>query len=250
MSSMMPATLASASIWPPAAATIAATRGVVGDVRRPPARCRRRRARPRSRRGAPGEMSTAITRPPSRATLDAVARPMPEPAPVTITVWPVNRPGSMRSTHSGRSTGAGPDAAGCGWRRGVRRIRCAGGHRNVAGRGPAHEVVDQLGRNAPLLSLTRRLSASRRTGLKHVGALAGLGEQVAQDRAAGGVVEPGADRGVGGERVVCAMEWFLFCTGQVVRYVGYTRDLTNDSESAGHEGEPRARAPARRTARR
>jgi hypothetical protein len=39
------------------------------------------------------EMSTAMTRPPSRATRDAVARPMPDAAPVPITVRPSNRPG-------------------------------------------------------------------------------------------------------------------------------------------------------------
>jgi len=43
------------------------------------------------------EMSTAMTRPPSRATRDAVARPMPDAAPVTITVRPSNRPGVTRN---------------------------------------------------------------------------------------------------------------------------------------------------------
>ena len=38
-------------------------------------------------------MSAATTRAPSRARRSAVARPMPEPAPVTIAVLPVKRPG-------------------------------------------------------------------------------------------------------------------------------------------------------------
>ena len=40
-------------------------------------------------------MSAAMTRPPSLATRRAVARPMPEPAPVTMTVLPAKRPAVM-----------------------------------------------------------------------------------------------------------------------------------------------------------
>jgi hypothetical protein len=38
-------------------------------------------------------MSAVTTRAPSRARRSAVARPMPEPAPVTIVVLPLKRPG-------------------------------------------------------------------------------------------------------------------------------------------------------------
>jgi hypothetical protein len=38
-------------------------------------------------------MSAVTTRAPSRARRSAVARPMPEPAPVTMAVQPVKRPG-------------------------------------------------------------------------------------------------------------------------------------------------------------
>jgi len=38
-------------------------------------------------------MSAITTRAPSRARRSAVARPMPEPAPVTMAVLPVKRPG-------------------------------------------------------------------------------------------------------------------------------------------------------------
>jgi hypothetical protein len=40
------------------------------------------------------EMSAATTVAPSRASRSAVAWPMPEAAPVTIAVFPVNRPGT------------------------------------------------------------------------------------------------------------------------------------------------------------
>jgi hypothetical protein len=40
-----------------------------------------------------------MTRPPSRAMRDAVARPMPETAPVTITVRPSNRLETVRFCH-------------------------------------------------------------------------------------------------------------------------------------------------------
>ena len=66
---------------------------------------------------------------------------MPEPAPVTMTVWPVKRPSLMRSVHS-RSGTAETDASsspsvligGC-----RRRAR---GH--VAGGGARDEVVEHL----------------------------------------------------------------------------------------------------------
>lgn len=52
-------------------------------------------------------MSTAMTRPPSRAMRDAVARPMPPPAPVTTTVWPAKRPGTMVSPLSSDAPSVG-----------------------------------------------------------------------------------------------------------------------------------------------
>ena len=74
-----------------------------------------------SRQGLPesgesfGRTSTAMTRPPSRAMRDAVARPIPEAAPVTITVLPVNRPAVTCSFQpvSGSSVGMTPPFA---WR--------------------------------------------------------------------------------------------------------------------------------------
>lgn len=79
----------------PAAATIAST--VSCFVMSPATRITASpsSARTSSRRSA--LMSTAITRPPSRATRDAVARPMPDAAPVTTTVLPPNRPGVITS---------------------------------------------------------------------------------------------------------------------------------------------------------
>jgi hypothetical protein len=52
----------------------------------------------------------AMTRPPSRAMRDAVARPIPEAAPVTITVLPVNRTAVSCSFQpvSGSSVGMTP----------------------------------------------------------------------------------------------------------------------------------------------
>ncbi len=44
-------------------------------------------------------MSAAMTRPPSLAIRRAVAWPMPEAAPVTMTVLPANRPVVVASCH-------------------------------------------------------------------------------------------------------------------------------------------------------
>jgi hypothetical protein len=89
---MIPATLARASTRPPAAAT---TAWVPSSVATSPATGTRSRsgnsAVSRSRRSA--AMSAITTRAPSWARRSAVARPMPEPAPVTMAVRPVKRPG-------------------------------------------------------------------------------------------------------------------------------------------------------------
>ena len=112
MLSMMPATFARPSIRSPGGGDDGSDRGVVGDVTgdgddlQPPG------ARRRTRRDARCETSTAITRPPSRATRDAVARPIPEPAPVTMTVFPANRPWVSCSAQAGASTTAATGAAG------------------------------------------------------------------------------------------------------------------------------------------
>ena len=95
---MMPATFASASMRPPAAATTAAT---VSSVEMSPATGTRSSpafsATRSSRRSL--LMSAAMTRPPSLAMRSAVAWPMPEAAPVTMTVLPANRPVVVASCH-------------------------------------------------------------------------------------------------------------------------------------------------------
>ncbi len=167
MSSMIPATLAIASIWSPAASRIApsaassvmsAATGTISASANSAAKSSRRSC----------EMSTAITRPPSRATREAVARPIPEPAPVTMTVLPVNRPTLMRSTHSGRSTGA---AVGVVSTAGAESAAANGeASTTPAGDGISPAATRRTssstssGGNLPWLSLTRRLSASLRTG--------------------------------------------------------------------------------------
>ena len=91
---MIPATLASASTRPLALATTTAapspvtTSAVTGISARPefPAVSSLSRA---------SEMSAATTVASSRASRSAVARPMPEPAPVTMAVLPANRPGTV-----------------------------------------------------------------------------------------------------------------------------------------------------------
>ena len=104
MSSMIPATFASPSTRPSAAATIFAIES--SEVMSPAtATAPGISATAASRRSC--EMSTATTFPPSAATRAATARPIPEPAPVTMTVLPSNRPGVMRSTHGAAIGGAG-----------------------------------------------------------------------------------------------------------------------------------------------
>ena len=110
------------------------------------------------------DTSTAMTRPPSRAMRDAVARPMPEPAPVTMIVLPLNRPWSMRSTHSGRSTSGVVSVASAA----VDDSAVAGTSAALAGTSPAAARATRSSTicwlNWPLLSLTRRLMARRCTG--------------------------------------------------------------------------------------
>ncbi len=113
-SSLMPATLARPSMRAPAAATIASTDSWAvmspATVTISAAAPRRSAANASS---FSAEMSTAITRPPSRATRDAVARPMPLAAPVTMTVLPAKRPGVTFSTQpvGADSPGATPPFA-------------------------------------------------------------------------------------------------------------------------------------------
>jgi hypothetical protein len=88
---MIPATFASASTRPLVLATTAATPSAVAT------------SAVTGISAGPGfwavsslsrvsEMSAATTVAPSRASRSTVARPMPEPAPVTMAVFPANRP--------------------------------------------------------------------------------------------------------------------------------------------------------------
>ena len=110
----MPATFASASILSPAAVTIASMSvcWVMSPVTVTISASGKASRKEVSRSPV---TSTAMTRPPSRAMRDAVARPIPEAAPVTITVLPVNRTGVSCSFRpvSGTSVGTTPPFA---WR--------------------------------------------------------------------------------------------------------------------------------------
>src|SRR5690606_31730712 len=66
----------------------------------------------------------------------------------------------------------------------------------VALRRPFDELVEQLLAEAALAQLDEALEGEATHGLEHASVLAGLGEELAEDRAADGVVEPGADGGV------------------------------------------------------
>ena len=126
MASMIPAMFARQETADPTSATISRTAdssvmSATFVVTSKSARERRRS----SRREA--EISTAMTRPPSRATLAAVARPMPDPAPVTMTVFPEKRPGVISSVHGAVDGGGdtGTEAAGSGSEDEVGEVFCA-----------------------------------------------------------------------------------------------------------------------------
>ena len=214
MSSMIPAMFARASIVSPAASTMAAmpassVMSAVSETMSEPA-CSATNSSRRS-----WLTSTAMTRPPSRATREAVARPMPEPAPVTMTVWPVKRPSLMRSVHS-RSGTAETDASSSP---SVLMAGAAvpGGH--VAGGGARDEVVEHLLREGALAQLDETLDREASDGLERIGSLTALRQHVGEDRAARRVGEPVGDRGVAREGLGCSHDGpFFDVPDNYVRY--------------------------------
>ena len=169
------------------------------------------------------DTSTATTRPPSRAMRDAVARPMPEPAPVTMTVLPLKRPWSRRSTHSGRSTsGVALGRVGC-WPLGGRSdIRRASGTSPAAARATRSSTICWL--NWPLLSFTSRLIARRCTGFSTSAfwpAWASMSRMIGPPT---GVLEPGLDRVVAGEGLGGAHASASFSSSLVRRCGGSVDD--------------------------
>ena len=214
MSSMIPAMLARPSIVSPAASMMRAmpsssVMSAVSATTSAPA-CSATNSSRRS-----WLTSTAITRPPSRATRDAVARPMPEPAPVTMTVWPVKRPSLMRSVHS-RSGTAATDASSSpsvltaerrGPRPQARRRRRRG-----------DELVEHLLREGAAAHLDQALDGEAADGLEHLRRLAALREHVGEDRVARRVVEPVGDRGVAREGRGGAMMVPFLLPDNCVRY--------------------------------
>src|SRR6478735_2922848 len=89
--SMIPATLARTSTRPSQAATTASTSSRL--TRSPGTMVKSRSGKASTSSLSRGsEMSAVMTRAPSWARRTAVARPMPDPAPVTMAVLPANRP--------------------------------------------------------------------------------------------------------------------------------------------------------------
>ena len=103
---MMPATFASPSTVGPAASMICS---IVAASAMSPATItiRSSEASARSASSRSAEMSAPITRAPSRCKRTAVARPMPDPAPVTMIVCPVNPDACSMAAPSHATAAAG-----------------------------------------------------------------------------------------------------------------------------------------------
>ena len=178
----MPALLISTSTPP----------SVVDDLRRPSAsarRGRRRRRRSRPRRPAPcaarissttsctrsAPRSTTATRAPSSANRCAVARPMPDAAPVTSTRLPGDRTRQRReAAHARRqrSLPPMPYAARHSARSGCTAMKPTSGDRRAAGREQVEVVVEHAGPQ-PMLGLEVGV---HRGGAPHLQAVALLGD--------------------------------------------------------------------------
>ncbi len=102
----MPATFASPSMRSPAAAS---TASIASCVVRSPATVTMSASGSSALRASSfsAAMSLAITRPPSRAMREAVALPMPEAAPVTMTVLPAKRPAVTFSVQPSEASSSG-----------------------------------------------------------------------------------------------------------------------------------------------
>ncbi len=104
-----------------------------------------------------GDTSLAMTLAPSMAKRMAGARPIPDPAPVTMAVWPCKRYGANAGAMESERAGADRPAALPGARirclqRGGRRIRCRGQ--------PAHPVPSRHVTSRPGPMAAHALSAA------------------------------------------------------------------------------------------
>ncbi len=188
-SSLMPATFARPSMRSPAAAM---TASIASCFVRSPATVTMSASGSSALRASSfsAAMSLAITRPPSRAMREAVALPMPEAAPVTITVLPAKRPEVSFSFQPSDSSSSGispPLAA-------------------------AHQVVDDRLGELALAHRDELLQGQASTGGEEFGVGAGLLEECADEG-------PAVGSFIQSPMVECAVRAMLFLLVRVSQAV-------------------------------